>query len=104
MGLKWFSSVFVRFWGRSREELDFSLVLQNQISGESGPGISREQRGKSQREGNAKFKFFREIWCKIHISQEDLFKVKVSNRGGGGGVILELFSEAPELSELTCVF
>ena len=104
MGPKWFSSVFVRFWGRSREELDFSLILQNQVSGEGGPGISREQRGKSQREGNAKFKFFREIWCKIHISQEDLFKVKVPNRGGGGGVILELFSEAPELSELTCVF
>ena len=47
MGLKWFSSVFVRFWGRSREELDFSLVLQNQISGERGPGTSREQRRKS---------------------------------------------------------
>ena len=44
---KWFSSVFVRFWGRSREELDFSLVLQNQISGERGPGTSREQRRKS---------------------------------------------------------
>ena len=44
---KWFSSVFVRFWGRSREELDFSLILQNQISGERGVGISREQRRKS---------------------------------------------------------
>ena len=47
MGLKWFSSVFVRFWGRSREELDFSLILQNQVSGEGGFGISREQRRKS---------------------------------------------------------
>ena len=49
----------------------FSLILQNQILGESGLGISREQRRKSQREGNAKIKFFREIWRKIHISQED---------------------------------
>ena len=38
LGRKCSSSVFVRFWGRSREELDFSLILQNQISGERGDG------------------------------------------------------------------
>lgn len=47
MSLKWLSSVFVRFWSRSREELDFSLILQNQVSGESGLKVSREQRRKS---------------------------------------------------------
>ena len=51
-----------------------------------------------------KFKFLREIWRKIHISQEDLFIVKTSNRGDEVRAILDLFSEASELSELTCVF
>ena len=59
---------------------------------------------KSRERETQKFKFLREIWRKIHISQEDLFKVKAPNRGGGVGAILELFSEAPELSELTRVF
>ena len=55
--LKWLSSVFVRFWGRSREELDFSLILQNQISGESGRELAenREEKAREREIQNLNF-------------------------------------------------
>jgi hypothetical protein len=47
----WVENVLVRFLFGFGVEVEkssiFSLILQNQISGESGPGISREQRRKS---------------------------------------------------------
>ena len=71
----WVENVLVRFLFGFRVEVEKSSIFHEyckiKYQGRGGPGICWEQRRKSLREGNANFKFFREIWRKIHISQED---------------------------------